>query len=127
MLVVVDDMSKYPKVEIVASTAAADTISKFKKILATHGMIRELWTDNGPPFAGQEFADYLSSKGIWHRRVTPRWPQANGEAESFMRTINKTIRIGVSENRNIETEIFSFLRDYCQTPHATTGVSPSLL
>ena len=35
----VDDMSKYPEVEIVTSTAAAEIIPKIEKILATHGMI----------------------------------------------------------------------------------------
>ena len=79
MLVVVDDMSKYPEVEIVASTTASDTIPKFEKILATHGMIRELRTDNGPPFRGQEFADYVSARGIRHRRITPRCPKPTGK------------------------------------------------
>ena len=45
MLVVMDDHSRYPEVEIVSSTGAGETIAKLEKIMATHGLIRELITD----------------------------------------------------------------------------------
>ena len=127
MLVVMDDFSRYPEVEIVSSTGAAETISKFEKIMATHGLIRELRTDNGPPFNGQEWADYLRSKHTKHRKITPRWPQANGEVERFMRTLLKVVRIAHSDNQDIERALYSFLADYRLTPHSTTGVSPSAI
>ena len=48
MLVVMDDYSRYPEVEIVSSTGAAESIARLEKIMATHGLIRELRTDNRP-------------------------------------------------------------------------------
>ena len=127
MLVVMDYFSRYPEVEIVSSTSATESITRWKKIMATHGLIRELRTDNGPPFNSQEWAEYLQSKNTKHRRITPRWPQANGEVERFMRTLLKVVRIPQAERQNIERALYSFLAEYRLTPHSTIGVSPSEL
>lgn len=88
MLVVIDDFSKYPEDELLATTTAGRTIPLFKKIMAMHGLFTELRTDNVPPFSSHTFALYLQSRGVRHRKVTLLWPQANGEAECFMRTLN---------------------------------------
>ncbi|KAJ1198807.1 hypothetical protein NDU88_002646 [Pleurodeles waltl] len=125
MLVVIDDFSKYPEVELLESTVTERVIPCLEKIMATHGIIQELRTDNGPPFSSHEFASYLASHAIQHRKITPRWPQANGEAERFMRTLNKVLRIAVGKGKNLDCAIFEFLREYRLTPHSTTGVSPS--
>ena len=84
-----DDFSLYPEVEIVSSTNAVESITKMEKIMVTHGLIGEPRTDNGPPFISQEWADYMQSKNTKHRRITPRWPQANGEVERFMQTTSQ--------------------------------------
>lgn len=126
-MVIIDDYSKYPEIEILSSLSAAEVIQKVEKVMATHGLLKEIRTDNGPPFQGQEFASYLASHGIVHRKITPKWPQANGEAKRFMKTLNKIIRISVAMGDPMEQSIYSFLRDYRQTPHVTTGVAPSHL
>ena len=50
LLVVIDEYSRYPEVEILKSTSAKATIPKFDKILVCHGIPIEIKTDNGPPF-----------------------------------------------------------------------------
>jgi hypothetical protein len=42
-------------------------------------------SDNGPPFNGEKFLQHLNNFGILHRKTTPAWPRANGEAERFIR------------------------------------------
>lgn len=96
-------------------------IPKLEKVMATHGLINELRTDNGPPFQSQELASYLSSLSVTHEKVTPRWPQASGEAERFMRTLNRVIRIAHARQESLELAIFPLIRVYCQTPHSTPG------
>eukprot|EP00794_Sanderia_malayensis_P011546 gene11546-12741_t len=59
-----------------------------------------------------------------HRKITPIWPQANGEAERFMRNISKCVTIAHLEAKNWKQEIFKYLRQYRATPHSTTLVSP---
>ena len=65
--------------------------------------------------------------GFTHRRITPMWPRANGEAERLMRTLEKAIRTAVIEGKSWRQELFTFLRQYRATPHSTTGKSPSEL
>lgn len=45
-----------------------------------------LITDNGPQFIAREFASYLDSVDITHRRTRFYYPQSNGKVERFMKT-----------------------------------------
>ena len=68
LLVVMDDYSRFPEVEIVGSTSAKTVIK----------------SDNGPPFNSDDFRNFARHLGFTHCKVTPLWPQANGEVEHFM-------------------------------------------
>lgn len=78
-LVVMDDYSSYPEVEIIRSTNANVTIPHFDSIFSRHELPAMLKTDNGPPFNSEQFAQYTTNMGIRHRKITPYWPEANGE------------------------------------------------
>ncbi len=121
LLVVVDDFSRFPEVEIVSSTSARAVLPKLDAIFARQGIPEIVRSDNGPPFNGREFAEFAEQLGFKHRKCTPLWPRANGEAERFIRTLVKTIRTA----RNWKQELWRFLRQYRATPHSTTKVSPS--
>ena len=79
ILVVIDEFSRYPEVEVLKSTSAKATIPKMDKILSTHGIPIEIKTDNGPSFNSQEFQEFANDLGFKHRKITPLWPQANAE------------------------------------------------
>ena len=122
--VVVDDYSRYPVVEFLTSTSASATIPKLDKIFSLFGIPEEIKSDNGPPFQGEEFKEYAKSVGFRHRKITPLHPEANGQAERFVRTLKKAVDTFVAEGKNWKREIHNFLRVYRSTPHATTGRSP---
>ena len=137
-MVMVDKHSRYPEVEIVKCTSAAAVIPKFDRILATHGIPNTIKTDNRPPFNGADLfkvcpkslllavllkKKYSKKKGFVHRKVTPYRPKANAEAERFMRTMGKAIRIAHAEGRNWRPGLNQFLMNYRTTAHSTTGVS----
>ena len=65
--------------------------------------------------------------GIRHRRVTPLWPQANGEIEIQNHGLMKRIQIACAENKNWRVELHAYLLMYRSTPHSTTSVSPAEL
>lgn len=119
LLVVIDAYSRFPEVEIVHSTAGKGTIQKLDRIFATHGIPSVLKSDNGPPFFGEEFRAYMQENGIKHQKITPLWPQANGEAESFMKPINKAIRSAHAEGRDWKKDLNRFLLNYRATPHSS--------
>ena len=85
---------------------------------------RRLETDNGPHFNSSEFAKFAKEEGFKHHRVTPLHPQANSEAESFMKVLNKTEQIAHLQHANSKTALQNMLMGYRSTPHLATGVSP---
>ncbi|MCG8047363.1 MAG: DDE-type integrase/transposase/recombinase, partial [Candidatus Thiodiazotropha taylori] len=89
-LVIIDKRTRYPEVETVNTTSMKSTKEKLKKVFATHGTPEVLETDNGPPFNAKEFAEFAEEEGFRHHRITPLHPRANGEAENFMKLLNKT-------------------------------------
>lgn len=127
ILVVIDDYSRFPEIEIVHSTSAAVVIPRLDAIFARQGVPEILRSDNGAPFNGQQFTKWASTVGFHHRKVTPLWPRANGEAENFMKTLGKAVRTAQLETGNWKQQLFHFLRHYRATPHTTTSVSPAEL
>ena len=124
LLVMIDDYSRFPEVEIITTTSARAVIPRMDSIFARQGIPTTLRTDNGPPFNGHDFGEFARSMGFQHRKVTPLWPAANGIAERFMRSLNKALRAAVIEQRSWRQELYAFLRAYRATPHSTTGISP---
>ena len=127
LLVVIDAYSRFPEVEIVTSTSAKTTIPKLERIFATHGIPKILKSDNGPPFSSAEIRSFMDENGPVHKRITPLWPQANGQAESFMKPLTKAIRAALISKRSWRKELNKFLLNYRATPHSTTGYSPAEL
>ena len=127
LLVVMDDYSRYPEVEIVYSTSAQAVFPKLDAIFARHGVPNAVRTDNGPPFQSEAFAKWSKMMGYEHRKVTPLWPRANGEVERFMRTITKAVKTALLDKGSWKQEMYRFLRHYRATPHSTTGKSPAEL
>ena len=55
VLVVIDDYSRFPEVEIVHSTSAKAVLPKLDRIFATYSAPQVVKSDSGPPFNGHEF------------------------------------------------------------------------
>ena len=125
LLIIVDDFTRYPEVEIISSLTASTVIPKIESVFARWGIPKVVKTDNGPPFNSKNFAEYAKISGFKHRKITPLWPEANGEAERFVRTIKKTISAAKIEHRNWQYEMWTFLRNYRATPHSSTKISPA--
>ena len=123
-LVVIDKRTRYPDVEKLNTTACKQTKEKLMKIFSTHGIPRRLESDNGPPFNSVEFANFATEQGFEHHKITPLHPRANGEAEAFMKVLNKTEQIAKLQNKDSATAVQEMLIGYRSTPHPATGVSP---
>ena len=121
VLVIIDDHSRFPIVQIINSTAAKIVIPKLESVFSLFGIPSVVKTDNGPPFNGHEFAEFSVNLGFKHRKVTPLWPEANGGVERFMRTFKKVLYT----TTNWKQEMNKFLCNYRATPHSTTGVAPA--
>ncbi|XP_061877148.1 uncharacterized protein K02A2.6-like isoform X1 [Entelurus aequoreus] len=127
LMVIVDDYTRYPVVDILHAISSSVVIPRMDNIFSMFGIPRVVKTDNGPPFNGSQFSQFAQHMGFHHRKITPLWPQANATAERFMRTIGKVIRIAPMQGIPWKQQINIFLREYRATPHCTTGRSPAEL
>lgn len=86
-LLVVDYYSRWVEVRHLSSLSATATVESLKSILCIHGIPDCLISDNGPQFASREFVEFATSYGFTHMTSSPRYPQANGEAERAVKTV----------------------------------------
>jgi len=120
-------MSRYPVVVEVKSTASEHTIPELDSIFTAFGIPSEIMSDNGPPFNGHKIAEFADYLGFRHRKITPLHPQANGQAEVFMKNLPRVVRNAQVLRVPLQQELNKFLRAYRDTPHSSTGVAPSAL
>lgn len=124
LFVVIDEYSRFPVVDILKSTAANATIPVLDKLISTFGLPKVIKTDNGSPFTSHTLKEFSENTGFQHRRITPRWPKANSQAEPFNKPLMKAVRAARIERKNWKQELFKFLRQYRGTPHPSTGFAP---
>ena len=110
LMVLVDEYSRFPIVEIIRSVSANTVIPVLDKHLATFGYPDVIKSDNGAPFNSDAFASFAKHSGFRHRRVTECWPRGNAPAEGFNKPLMKAIRSAVVEQRNWKQEMYQFLR-----------------
>ena len=84
-MVITDDYSRYPIVEIIKSTAAKIVILVIDKVFAECGVPHTLNSDNWSPFQSGDFAKFAKFLGFKHRRITPYWPRAPQNANGLLK------------------------------------------
>ena len=95
-----------------------------KKMFTTHGTPRRVESGNGPPFNSKEFATFAEEEGFHHHKVTPCHARANGEVESFMKTLSRTEQIAHLQGNDCTIAMQDMLIGYRSTPHPATRVTP---
>ena len=81
----VDYYSGFIETAKVSSTTSTDVVTHLKSIFARHG-IPDI-SDNGPQYSSSLFAKFSREYKFNHITSSPRYPQANGEAERAVKTI----------------------------------------
>ena len=110
VLVVVDYYSRFYEINISKSTTAESVIESLERFFTTHGLPLSITSDNGPQFISETFSKYLAKNGIEHRKVTPLWPQANGEVKRQNQSLLKRMQIAQAEQKDWKPEIRAYLR-----------------
>ena len=82
------------------------------QFFARQGISVVLKSDSGPSFNGIEFKNFAEHLGFHH------------EAEYFIKTQEKCVRVVTVEYNKWKQELYKFLRQYRATPHSTTNISP---
>ena len=100
LMVMVDEFSRYPIVEVLRSASAETVVPVVRRIWSLFGYPEVIKSDNGPPFNGHLWKAFTRECGVKHRKITPLWPQANSQAENFNRPLMKAIKVAHIEHRN---------------------------
>ena len=127
LLVMIDEYSRFPVVEVVRSNSAETVIPVVDKVFSTYGYPELVKSDNGPPFNSQAWKDFLTTCGVKHRKITPLWPQANAQTENFTKPMMKALRAAHIQGYSWINALHQFLRVYRCTPHSTTTFTPYYL
>ena len=61
LLAVVDALSKWIEVFLIKFAYSATTIGKLWSLLATHGILESIVSDNGLPFTASEMKEFLTA------------------------------------------------------------------
>ena len=88
-LLVVDYFSRNIELAHLQSSTSSETvIAHCMSISARHGITEVVLSDNGPQFASHKFGRFATDYGFTQETSSPHYPQANGEAERAVQTVN---------------------------------------
>jgi hypothetical protein len=91
-ILIVDYYSRFIEIAKLSSTTSESIINHMKSIFARHGIPREVISDNGPQYSSMMFKKFAEDYGFNHVTSSPRYPQANGEAERAVQTIKDLLK-----------------------------------
>ena len=126
-MVIVDQYSRFPVVEVVRSTSSEIVIALVNRVFSLFEYPEVVKSDNGPPFNGTKWAEYMKECYVKHRKITLLWPQANAQAEGFNKPLMKAIKIAHQKGQKWLPAMNQFLGVYRSTPHVTTIFPPHQL
>ncbi|CAF0913545.1 unnamed protein product [Brachionus calyciflorus] len=118
------DYSRFVLIDIISATTDKIVIDRLNRLCSIFGIPLEVRTDNGPPFNSAKFEEFAKYMGFRHRKITPYWPQANGQVERFMKNLKKVIQTAKIDKIPWRDRLTEFLRSYRSTPHESTKVAP---
>ena len=117
-IVIVDYYSRWVEYRKLTSLTSKHTIEVLKEVFATYGIPYLILTDNGPQFSAESFAQFAQSYGFTHTTSSPRFPQANGEAERAVRILKEILKKNEDPHLALLTQ---------RTTPLLNGLSPSQL
>ena len=125
-LVIIDAFSKWVDIKHMRNITAVSTIKACKEYFSTWGLPESIVSDNGPAFIADSFRQFLKANNIKHVLTAPYHPASNGAAENAVRTFKNKFKILVKQ-MSLDNALIQYLQWYRNTPHCTTGRTPSEL
>lgn len=128
LLIIVDAYSKWIEVFQTKHPNCEFTLNKLYELCSHYGFPETIVSDNGTQFKNIEFEQFTKEFHIKHIFTAPGYPQTNGQAESAVKIVKKSLRAAIGRTVNVSAmPINQFLFDYRSTPHTTTLETPANL
>ena len=103
-IVIVDYYSRWVEFRKLISLTSEHTIDVLKEVFSIRGIPGVICSNNGPQFSAELFAQFTKTCGFTHTTSSPKYPQANGEAERAVRTLKDTMKKNEDLNLAILTQ-----------------------
>ncbi|XP_064483083.1 uncharacterized protein K02A2.6-like [Ornithodoros turicata] len=123
LLIVEDSFSRWIEAIPVKNASSEQTVKELRGVFARFGIPHCAVSDNGTPFNGKPFQDFVKANGIRHIRTALYHPQPNGLAESAVRTVNDALK--KMKTGDLRTNVDRWLHSYRRSPNTVSGKSPS--
>ena len=91
-LLSVDYYSKWIEIAKLSNINSYNVICHLKSQFAKYGIPDELISDNGPQYSSLAFKEFSNNYGFVNTTSSPKYPQANGEAERAVQTIKSLLK-----------------------------------
>ena len=117
-IVIVDYYSRWVEFRKLISLTSEHTIDVLKEVFSIHGIPDVICSDNGPQFSAESFAQFAKTYGFTHTTSSPKYPQANSEADRAVRTLKEIMK----KNENLNLALLTQ-----RTTPLSNGLSPSQL
>ena len=111
-LIICNAFSKYPFMYKVTSKSAQSLCMHLLELISQYGPPMSLSTDNGPPSASDELAEFLMHHHIAHHTSSPHFPRSNGFIKRQVRTIKTALNTAMPAKKSLA----SVLLDLRSTP-----------
>lgn len=96
--IIIDDYSRYALAAVAGSSATTAWVTQVtRQAFALAGRPTEMVSDNGREFVSvweetlTQFGHLLLEQGVEHRTSAPYYPQGNGKAEAFIKTLSRQL------------------------------------
>lgn len=124
ILLIVDYRSRFLIARPVKTTSFEQTKQVLEETFAREGFPKNIRSDNGPPFNGDEYKNYCADRGIETTYSTPLFPQQNGLIENYMKLVNKAMACAASKGVSFKDELQAAINAHNAAAHSVTGFPP---
>ena len=97
-LITVDYFSNFWEIDRLRDTKSSTCVCELKSHFARNGIPDVVISDNGPQFTSSEFAQFGREWGFEYKTSSPGHQQANGQAESAVKTAKSILRKAKKSN-----------------------------
>ena len=96
-------------------------------LFTEYGLLETIYSDGGPQFASDEFANFLEKWKVSHTMSSPHYPQSNGIAENAVKAMKKLLHccFDASKGAVNDEEWAKAVMIYKNTPKKGSKLAPS--
>ena len=120
-LILVDYYSNFIEVAPLPNTSSRTVIGHIKANISRYGIMETLVSDNGPQYSCREFKEFMKEYNIRHVTSSPGHQQANGLAESAVKSVKSLIK----KCKETGDDVYLALLDLRNVPRDDTLGSPA--